>query len=104
MKRILGQFRRHAERDERGQVLVIVAGGLLVIVGMVGLVIDGGYAWGRQRETQNGADSISKAGSVVILQWLDGEAKDAGDVGCAVERLAEEMDVDLEDVQFTRFD
>lgn len=77
---------------------------MFVIIAMVGVVIDGGYAWGRQRETQNGADSTSKAGAVVILQWLDGEPKTAGDVRCAVERLATETDVDLEDVQFTRFD
>ena len=41
------------------------------LIAMVGLVIDGGYAWGRQRITQNGADAIAKAGSVVILEWLD---------------------------------
>lgn len=97
-------MRRHAARHERGQVLAIVAGGMFVIIAMVGLVIDGGYAWGRQRETQNGADSTAKAGAVVILQWLDGETKTAGDVGCAVERVATETNVDREDVQFTSFD
>ena len=39
-------------KDERGQVLVIVAGALLVIVALTGLVIDGGYAWGQQRMAQ----------------------------------------------------
>ena len=35
-------FKAH-ERAERGQVLVIVALSLVIIVAMVGLVIDGGY-------------------------------------------------------------
>ena len=48
-------------RDERGQVLVIVAGALVALIAMVGLVIDGGYAWGQQRDTQNGADAAAKA-------------------------------------------
>src|SRR5918994_4711725 len=88
--------------NEKGQILIIVAGGLIALIAMVGLVIDGGYAWGRQRITQNGADSVAKAGAVVILQWLGGEsALTQGDVGCAALRAAQEHDVEREDVQFT---
>lgn len=88
--------------DESGQVLVIVAAGLISLIAMVGLVIDGGHAWGRQRITQNGADSVAKAGSVVVLQWLGGEAtKTAGDVGCAVNLAALEGNVDVESAEFT---
>ena len=68
---------------------------------MVGLVIDGGYAWGRQRATQNGADSIAKAGAVVILEWLDEKPQTIGDVGCAVELAETENNVDLERAEFT---
>ncbi len=75
----------HRRPDPSGQVLVIVAAALIGLIAMVGLVIDGGYAWGRQRVTQNGADAIAKAGAVVILQWLDEQPKTIGDVGCAVE-------------------
>lgn len=55
-------------RDSRGQVLVIVALGLVVMVAMVGLVVDGGYAWGRQRMTQNAADAAAEAGAVVMAE------------------------------------
>jgi hypothetical protein len=75
--------------------------GLIALIAMVGLVIDGGYAWGRQRITQNGADSVSKAGATVILRWLDGETMKLGDIGCAVEQAAADHDVELEDVQVT---
>jgi Flp pilus assembly protein TadG len=57
------------DRD-RGQILVIVAVGMIVILAMVGVVIDGGYAWGKQRETQNGADSSSEAGAVKLAENL----------------------------------
>jgi len=82
--------RQTRQRDERGQVLVIVAVGLVAIVAMVGLVIDGGYAWGQQRKTQNGADAMAEAGAAVLAQNLAGTypAKTDGDVGCAVESAA----------------
>jgi hypothetical protein len=75
---------------ERGQALIIVALGMVTIVAMVGLVIDGGYAWGQQRHTQNGADAMALAGATVLAQNLAGTfpAKTDGDVGCAVEASA----------------
>lgn len=88
-------------RSESGQVLVIVAAALIGLIAMVGLVIDGGYAWGRQRMTQNGADSAAKAGTVVILEWLDERPKTIGDVGCAVELAADEAEVEVDSAEFT---
>jgi Flp pilus assembly protein TadG len=73
---------------ERGQILVIVGVGLLAMIAMVGLVVDGGYAWGEQRQAQNGADAMANAGATVIAQSLKGAAKTSGDVGCAVETSA----------------
>jgi Flp pilus assembly protein TadG len=75
-------------RDERGQILVIVGVGLIAMIAMVGLVVDGGYAWGEQRQVQNGADAMANAGATVIAQSLKGAPKTSGDVGCAVEASA----------------
>jgi hypothetical protein len=84
------------ERDPRGQVLVIVAMGLVALIAMVGLVIDGGYAWSQQRETQNGADAVAKAGTVVVQHaYAQTETPTDGDVGCAVEDSAAVNGVDL---------
>lgn len=78
------------KHDERGQVLVIVALGLVVIVALVGLVIDGGYAWSKQRSTQNAADSVAEAGAVVLMENLAGTvpAKTDADVLAAVNSAA----------------
>jgi Flp pilus assembly protein TadG len=77
-----------ARRDERGQILVIVAVGLVAMVAMVGLIIDGGNAWGQQRKTQNGADAMAEAGATVIAAKLKGASKTDGDVGCLVATAA----------------
>lgn len=91
------------ERTERGQILVIVAGGLLVLIAMVGLIIDGGHAWGQQRKTQNSADGVAMAGTAVIQEYLSDAAStaDGGDVGCAVETAAEAHGIALEKAEYT---
>ena len=73
--------------SERGQVLVIVGLSLVVLVALVGVVIDGGFAWGKQRITQNAADAASEAGAVVLAQRLAGvvPAKTDADVLAAVD-------------------
>ena len=78
----------HKSSSSRGQVVVIVAAGMVVIVALVGLVIDGGFAWGQQRKSQNGADAAAEAAAVVIAQSLKGAQVTDGDVGCAVEQTA----------------
>lgn len=104
MSTMLTHLRRFRRTDERGQVLVIVGAALVGLVAMVGLVVDGGYAWGQQRVAQNGADSVAKAGNVPILEYLAGDATvTMGDVGCAVETAMQESGVELESAEFTDF-
>ncbi len=93
-------------RSRDGQVLVIVAGGMFVLIAMVGLIIDGGHALGQQRRAQNAADGIAMAGTAVIQDYLSntGTPPDAGDVGCAVETAADAHGIDLEKAEFTNFD
>lgn len=94
---------RTARRAERGQVLVIVAMGMVVIVAMVGLVIDGGYAWIRQRDTQNGADAVAKAGTIVVQHYIAGETPtpNDNDVACAVAEAAAANGVTVEATEYT---
>src|SRR5262245_11654193 len=93
---------RWSARSERGQTVIITAVGLVVMIGLVGLVIDGGHAWGKLRQTQNGADSAAKAGAVVIQNMLaeTGTYTD-GDVGCSVAEIADANDVELVSAEYT---
>jgi hypothetical protein len=94
----------------RGQILVIVAGGMLIFLAMVALVIDGGHAWGQQRTTQNGNDAAAEAGAVVIARNLPyraaGEtpAHSDDDVLAAVNDIAAENGIVVDEAQYTDFD
>jgi hypothetical protein len=55
---------------QQGQVLVLVVLGLALMLGVVALVIDGGYAFAQQRGSQNGADASATAGALIIAQNL----------------------------------
>lgn len=72
-------------RAARGQILVIVAAGFLVMVAFTGLVVDGGHAWGRQRDNQNAADAASEAGALVLAERLAGLPRSDIDVLGAVD-------------------
>ena len=99
-------MRPSAQREERGQVLVIVAMGMVAIVAMVGLVIDGGYAWSRQRDNQNGADAVAKAGTAVVQHYLAGvdtPSPNDYDVACAVEATADANDVAVEEAEYVDY-
>lgn len=91
-------------RSESGQILVIVAVGMVAFVAMVGLVIDGGYAWGQQRATQNAADAAAKAGTSVIQRMLTGASVTGDDVACATADAATDNGVALEAAEYTEHD
>ncbi len=52
-----------AQRGERGQILVLFALGLVAMIAMAGLVLDGGGAYAQRRDEQNGADFAAVAGA-----------------------------------------
>src|SRR6185436_8978638 len=53
---------------EQGQALVMIAIALIVLVGILGLVIDGGNAFLDRRRAQNAADSAALAASVTRIR------------------------------------
>jgi hypothetical protein len=79
-----------SKRRASGQILVIAVLALVVIVGMVGLIIDGGALFAQQRTAQNGSDAVATAGTVVIAENL-GSATDIRtnqDVWNAIDAMA----------------
>jgi Flp pilus assembly protein TadG len=79
-------FRHRPRRDEQGQVLLIVAGGLVVFLLFAGLVIDTGIGFRERRTSQNISDLSSMAGTRVIANsYLDPTTPvDGADVYAAV--------------------
>ena len=45
---------------------------MVALIAMVALVVDGGFAWGKQRDTQNAADAAAKAGASMLAENLAG--------------------------------
>ena len=63
---------RRRRQVDSGQTLVLFALGLVALIAMVGLVIDGGNAYAQQRRTQNGIDAAAEAGAVQLARRLVG--------------------------------
>ncbi len=58
--------------SERGQIFVLVALGLIAMIAMVGLVLDGGSAFAQRRAQQNGADLAAIAGANAYMNTPGG--------------------------------
>ncbi len=77
-------------RSSGGQILVIAAMGLVAVIAMVGLIVDGGAVFAQQRLAQNGADAASTAGTLVVAENLGSatEIRTDQDVFVAVQGIA----------------
>jgi Flp pilus assembly protein TadG len=70
--------------DERGQILIMFVMAIFVIVGVVGLVLDGGAAFAQRRGEQSAADLAAMAGATAYLNAPgDDSAKSAAAVNAA---------------------
>lgn len=73
----LARLRPDPARSQ-GQTLVLMVLALVGLLTMVGLVIDGGNAYARQRETQNATDAAAEAGAAQLLRHAVGVPTPAG--------------------------
>ncbi len=76
---------RRSRRREDGQILVIFAGGLITLLLVVGLVIDGGNAFLNRRDAQNASDLSAMAGTKVIADHYTKGGRTGADVYAAVD-------------------
>ena len=79
---------RPSQRRAGGQIIVVFALALVVVVGMTGLLIDGGAVFAQQRVAQNGADGAATAGAVVIAEHLGPATRTGAQVYAAVDAVA----------------
>jgi len=91
----------HRRSRPQGQIIVIAALSLVVVVAAVGLVIDGGAAFAQQRVAQNGSDATATAGTVVIAQNLSGVPRSGADVRSAVDSVAAANNLTLVTAEYT---
>ena len=64
---------RHRPR-EAGQALVVMVGVMLLSIGILAMIVDGGNVVTQQRVAQTGADSTAEAGAIVLASRLAGAA------------------------------
>lgn len=68
MWRVVRRIDDVSDAAPRGQVLILFAMFLVVLIGMAGLATDLGYAFAQRRAMQNSADAASEAGALVVLK------------------------------------
>jgi Flp pilus assembly protein TadG len=60
-----------SRKSEKGQALVIIVFGIIALVGITGLVIDGGNSYSDRASAQNAADAAALAGAVAHTHAAD---------------------------------
>ncbi len=63
----------------RGQILVIFAMTVIVLVLVAGLIIDAGFGFGQRRAAQNASDLAAMAGARVLTAWVQGDTTNGTD-------------------------
>ena len=87
--------RQQQHARERGQVLPLFALGIVAFIAAIALVLDGGFALAKHRESQNGSDAAAEAGAVVLAEYRSGTTKTNADVREAVEGVLTAMGMDV---------
>ncbi len=59
------------QKSEKGQALIIIVIGFIILLGFVGLAIDGGRVYSDRRHAQNSADAASLAGGAAAALSLE---------------------------------
>jgi Flp pilus assembly protein TadG len=98
------RIHRRAARSERGQLIVIAALALVVIIGGVSLVVEGGNAYAQQRVVQNAADAVANAGATVLAERLGGATRADSDVEAKMASLANDNGLDSFAAYYTNVD
>ncbi|HLY13723.1 MAG TPA: pilus assembly protein TadG-related protein, partial [Candidatus Limnocylindrales bacterium] len=62
-----------------------MVGGMVAVIAMVGLIVDGGNAWSQQRIVQNGSDATAEAAAIVMAQRFAGASTPASGWDATVE-------------------
>jgi Putative Flp pilus-assembly TadE/G-like len=75
-------------RRQSGQVLVLVAVGLVAMIGMAGLIVDGGRAYSYERSLEAAAEGAAHAGAYLLETSWNGDTGNFGSLTDAQVRTA----------------
>ena len=68
------------DQSEKGQNVVLIAIMMMVLIGMLALVLDGGFSYASRRQAQNAADAGALAGANILCDTGDQTAANAAAV------------------------
>jgi Flp pilus assembly protein TadG len=71
MRTLIAHLAADVRHNGRGQIIVIFALALVVMIAMGGLILDGGAAFAHRREAQNAADLAALSGANAYLSTID---------------------------------
>ena len=77
-----------SHRGERGQIIIVFVLAIFVIVGVVGIVLDGGAAYAQRRGEQGVSDLSSMAGATAYLNTPGGAVAKAAAADAAARSIA----------------
>lgn len=92
-----------SEHSARGQVLILFTLAIVGLLLLVGLVIDGGYAFSQRRESQNAADFAAMAGTRIVSEALTGTPPGAGtaaNVEAAIQSILSANGAELDHAEY----
>ncbi len=70
-------FRKSSSKSEKGQVLVVVALTIIVLVGIIGLAVDSGYMYLRYSYLNRAVDAAALAGSGEFKNYNNDDLRDS---------------------------
>ncbi|MFH2039527.1 MAG: pilus assembly protein TadG-related protein [Chloroflexota bacterium] len=77
-----------SNKQQKGQALVLIALGIVALVAITALAIDGGNAFSERRQAQNAADTAALAGALELIQDFLGDDGDGMNWHAAASNLA----------------
>ena len=95
---------RQSGRGQRGQILVIAALAMVVMIGGVSLVLEAGNAYAHQRVAQNAVDAVANAGATVLAERLGGTPRTDADVLAAMNGMATANQLDTYTAYYTNLE